>query len=689
MTASKNTEEQQLTPQLTDIKNTITELREALNLHNHRYHVLDDPSIPDGEYDRLYHELKALEQAHPQFITETSPTQRVGAAPVSSLPTVTHVVPMLSLDNVFSEQELAKFIERLAKLIERDENIAFTAESKLDGLAISLRYENGVLVRAATRGDGVTGEDVTHNAKTIRNVPLQLRGDYPALLEVRGEVLLPKAGFAALNQQMRDEGKKEYANPRNSAAGSMRQLDASITATRPLVMYCYTIAELEGAELSQSHYEDLQQLQNWGLSISPNIQQVVGLQGCMDYYQEILDSRAALPHEIDGIVYKLDDKTLQQQAGFVARAPRWAIAHKFPAEEAISTIEAIEVQVGRTGKLTPVARLTPTMVAGVTVSNATLHNQDEIDRKDVRVGDQVIIRRAGDVIPEVLRVVPDSRTGDLAAFIMPEKCPICESVVVRDEGMSAHRCTGGIQCPAQRREYFKYFVSRKAMDIDGVGEKLIDQLLVAELLKTPADLYRLQPEMLLGLERMGEKSVQNAIESIQRSKSTTLPRFIFALGISEVGISTAEALVAHVGDLEDIRAASAEALERVPDIGHITAAKIQQYFASAVQQEIVNDLLSVGIHWPAAEKQDLEAEQPLAGKTYVITGSLALGSRDQAGSYLKKLGAKVSGSVSGKTTALIAGEAAGSKLTKAIDLGVEVLDEAEFIKLLAEYGVGI
>lgn len=671
------------------IRKQVAGLREQLNHHNYRYHVLDDPEISDAEYDRLYHELKAIEADFPTLITSDSPTQRVGATPVSDLPTIEHTVPMLSLDNVFDEDELQKFIERLSGLIEREGDLCFTAEPKLDGLALSLRYEDGVLVRAATRGNGKTGEDVTHNARTIKNVPLKLQGDFPALLEVRGEVLLPKKGFDELNARLRESGDKEYANPRNVAAGTMRQLDPSVTAQRPLAMYCYAIAEIQGRALHQSHFDNLAMLREWGMSTSPGTARVEGLAGCLAFYDQLHQARATLPYEIDGIVYKLDDVALQQEAGYVSRAPRWAIAHKFPAEEVETEIEAIEVQVGRTGKLTPVARLKPVSVAGVTVSNATLHNQDEIDRKDVRVGDRVMIRRAGDVIPEVLGVVPNSR-GDqtLAPYVLPEQCPVCASPVERAEGMSAHYCTGGVNCSAQRREYLKHFVSRQAMDIDGVGEKLIDQLLAVEKLHYPADLYRLTVEEMAGLERMGEKSAQNAIAAIEASKSTTLPRFLFALGISEVGTSTAEALVDALGDLAQIRACSAEKLEQIPDIGPITARKIVDYFSSPDQGRVVDDLLSIGIHWPVVTVNDANDQaQPLFGDTYVITGTLSIGSRDAVGGYLKRLGAKVSGSVSKKTTALVAGEAAGSKLAKAEGLGVTILDETALLALLDQHGI--
>ncbi|MFU8838617.1 MAG: NAD-dependent DNA ligase LigA [Thiohalomonadaceae bacterium] len=664
------------------VQHRAAELREQLAYHNHCYYVLDDPAIPDVEFDRLFAELQQMEQQYPDLITPDSPTQRVGGAPLSGFAEVAHSIPMLSLGNAFSEEELNDFDRRVRQGL-AVEQVRYCAEPKLDGLAISLRYEDGLLVRAATRGDGATGEDVTANVRTIAAVPLRLYGEaWPRVLEVRGEVYMPRQGFEQLNARQRELGAKPFANPRNAAAGSLRQLDPRITATRPLSMYCYGVGLVEGMDLPDSHHAMLQRLRDWGLRISPEVQLVDGAAGCLDYYQMIGARRDSLPYDIDGVVYKVDNLAQQQQLGFVSRAPRWAIAHKFPAQEEMTVIEEIEWQVGRTGALTPVARLRPVSVGGVTVSNATLHNIDEIRRKDVRLGDTVIVRRAGDVIPEVVGVVPERRPANAPVPQLPSHCPVCDADVLRAEGESVARCSGGLYCPAQRKEALKHFVSRKAMDIDGLGDKLIEQLVDSDLIHDPADIYRLRAEDLLGLERMGEKSVQNLLAAIEQSKQTSLPRFLFALGIREVGEATAATLARHFGSLESLEQASEEALLAVADVGPIVANHIHGFFAQAHNREVIERLRTHGVHWPDIAIVP-QQELPLAGQTFVLTGSLANMSRDQAKAALEALGAKVAGSVSKKTTVVVAGEAAGSKLEKAEALGITVWDEAQLQRLLA------
>ncbi len=657
-------------------------LREQLAEHNYRYYVLDEPSIPDAEYDRLFAELQQLEADYPELIGPDSPTQRVGGAPLSVFDEVQHTVPMLSLGNVFSEGELRDFDRRVREGLGH-EQIRYCVEPKLDGLAISLRYEQGVLVRAATRGDGHSGEDVTANVRTITSLPLRLRGAHPAVLEVRGEVFMPRDGFEALNQRQREQGNKTFANPRNAAAGSLRQLDPRITATRPLRIYCYGVGVVEGAELPDSHYRILQSLRDWGLPVSPEIRVVEGVENCLAYYETIGQGRDSLPYDIDGVVYKVDSIPQQQELGFVSRAPRWAIAHKFPAQEELTVIEAVEWQVGRTGALTPVARLRPVAVGGVTVSNATLHNLDELRRKDVHIGDTAIVRRAGDVIPEVVGVLAERRPPDAPMPKLPTHCPICDADVLRAEGESVARCSGGLYCPAQRKEALKHFASRKAMDIDGLGDKLVEQLVEADLLHDPADIFSLDTQQVAGLERMGEKSAQNLIQAIERSKATTLPRFLFAMGIREVGEATAANLAQHFGSLEAIEAASEEALLAVDDVGPIVAKHIHGFFAQPHNREVIERLRAEGVKWPEVARPSAE-QQPLLGQTFVLTGTLAM-SRDEAKQALQALGAKVAGSVSKKTTVVVAGEAAGSKLTKAEQLGVEIWDEARLRQLLDEY----
>ena len=661
-------------------------LREQLAYHNHRYYVLDDPLIPDAEYDRLFAELLQLEQAHPELIQADSPTQRVGGSPLTAFASVTHSVPMLSLNNAFSEEELRDFDRRACQGLGLAQ-LRYCAEPKLDGLAISLRYEQGRLVRAATRGDGSSGEDVTSNVRTITSLPLHLLGEYPTVLEVRGEVFMPRDGFELLNLRQREQGGKTFANPRNAAAGSLRQLDPRITATRPLRIYCYGVGRVEGAKLPDSHYAMLQQLRDWGLPVCPLIRQVAGAEGCLAYHHEIAAQRDRLPYDIDGVVYKVDSISQQHELGFVSRAPRWAIAHKFPAQEELTLIEAVEWQVGRTGALTPVARLRPVAVGGVMVSNATLHNLDELRRKDVHIGDTAIVRRAGDVIPEVVGVLPERRPAGAVMPELPDHCPVCEADVVRGEGESVARCSGGLYCPAQRKEALKHFASRRAMDIEGLGDKLVEQLVDANLLHDPADIYTLRLEQLVALERMGEKSAQNLLHAIETSKHTSLPRFLFALGIREVGESTAATLAQHFSSLQAIEAASEEALLEVADVGPVVARHIHGFFAQTHNREVIERLRSLGVHWPDIVRPNLDA-QPLAGQTFVLTGTLQNMSRDEAKQALQALGAKVAGSVSKKTSIVVAGEAAGSKLSKAEELGIPVWDEERLKALLQQQNQG-
>jgi len=662
------------------VERRIEELREQIRLHNYHYYVLDAPLIPDAEYDRLFRELQQLEQEHPEFITDDSPTRRVGDQPLPGFEEVRHALRMLSLENVFSDGELADFDRRVRERLGTDKPVVYTAEPKLDGLAISLRYEDGRLVQGATRGDGERGEDVTSNVRTIEAIPLRLLGkEYPALLEVRGEVFMPKAGFEKLNAEARKAGDKTFANPRNAAAGSLRQLDPRLTAKRPLSFYAYGLGQTD-EPIADSHAAAMQQLREIGIPVSPELKCLEGIDQCLDYYANILARRDSLPYEIDGVVYKVDSFDEQSRLGFVSRAPRWAVAHKFPAQEELTVVEDIEFQVGRTGAVTPVARLKPVTVAGVTVSNATLHNMDEIERKDVRVGDTVIIRRAGDVIPEVVQVVPDRRPGNAERPELPAHCPVCGSDVLRVEGEAVARCSGGLYCSAQRREGIKHFASRKAMDIEGLGDKLVEQLDEKGLVKTVADIYSLKAADIAALERMGEKSAQNLVEALEKSKATTLPRFLFALGIREVGEATARSLANHFLTLEAIEQADEDALQETPDVGPIVASHIASFFRQEHNIEVLQGLIAAGVHWPAIEKPG-EAAQPLDGKTFVLTGALSR-PRDQIKARLEALGAKVSGSVSGKTDYVVAGEAAGSKLAKAQDLGIEILDEDKLQEMI-------
>ncbi|MDH5183855.1 MAG: NAD-dependent DNA ligase LigA [Gammaproteobacteria bacterium] len=666
-----------------DAQARAAELHKQLHHHNHLYYVLDNPEIPDAEYDRLLRELQQLESDYPDLLRPDSPSQRVGAEPLRVFGEVKHEVPMLSLGNAFSEEELEDFDRRVRERL-GEEEITYSCEPKLDGLAISLLYEDGVLVRAATRGDGATGENVTQNARTIGAIPLKLQGDYPAILEVRGEVFMPKQGFEQLNQRQRDKGDKPFANPRNAAAGSLRQLDSRITASRPLSMYCYGVGKVEGGTLAGSHSAIIQQLGSWGLRISDELKVVTGVSACYEYYKTIGERRDSLAYDIDGVVYKVDDLQQQERMGFVSRAPRWAIAHKFPAQEEMTKLLDVEWQVGRTGALTPVAKLEPVFVGGVTVSNATLHNIDEIKRLGIRQNDTVIIRRAGDVIPQVVSVVESKREDKAKAFSMPKACPVCGSDVERMEGEVVTRCTGGLYCAAQRKEAIKHFASRKAMDIDGLGDKLVEQLVDAELIDDIADLYTLSVEQVAGLERMAEKSASNLIDALQQSKQTSLNRFLFALGIRDVGEATALTLSQHYGSLDKIIAADEEGLQQVPDVGPVVAAHIAHFFAEAHNRVVIDKLIGAGIHWPDVEVVEA-AEQPLAGQTWVLTGTLSGLSRNDAKAKLQALGAKVAGSVSAKTTVVVAGEAAGSKLTKAEELGLKVLDEESLLKILQSH----
>ena len=668
----------------------VQQLRQQLEQYSYQYYVLDNPTVPDAEYDNLYRQLQQLEAKHPELITADSPTQRVGAAPLSKFGQVTHSIPMLSLDNAFDTDEFQAFCKRMADRLDSNTEFSFCCEPKLDGLAVSIRYENGLLVQAATRGDGYTGEDITANVKTIRAVPLRLQGDKaPAVLEVRGEVFMPLAGFAAMNDKARAAGEKVFANPRNAAAGSLRQLDPKISAQRPLMFYAYAVGAVEdaaGVLDNQSHYQRLMQLKDWGLPVCPEIRLVTGAQAALDYYQDILSRRAALAYEIDGVVIKVSDLAQQQALGFVARAPRWAIAFKFPAQEMLTTLHEVEFQVGRTGAITPVARLEPVVVGGVTVSNATLHNQDEIDRLGIKIGDKVIVRRAGDVIPQIVSVVLEQRPDDSRDIVFPDSCPVCGSAVERVSGEAVARCSGGLFCPAQLKESIKHFVSRKAIDIDGLGDKLVEQLVNQQLVKTPADIYSLDMAALVGLERMAEKSALKLLSAIQQSKTTTLARFIYALGIREVGEATALNLANHFTDLDKLQQASIEQLLQVADVGTVVAEHLHSFFTEPHNQQVIAALLAAGINWPLIEQQ-AETEQPLAGQTIVLTGTLTSMGRDDAKMKLQRLGAKVSGSVSNKTHAVIAGDNAGSKLAKATELNVPVWNEQQMLDLFSQYGV--
>ena len=673
---------------LSAVRKKLDSLRDEIRHHNYRYHVLDDPEIPDAEYDRLMRQLLSLEKEHPELITKDSPTQRVGDEPISAFGTVQHRVPMLSLENAFAEDELREFHRRVTERLELEDNadlLPYAAEPKLDGAAVSLLYEHGQLLRGATRGDGTTGEDITHNVRTIEAVPLRLLGKgYPSTLEVRGEVFMPKAGFDAYNVKARAAGEKTFVNPRNAAAGSLRQLDPKLTAERPLDMYVYSVGHIDGGELPATHSEVLERLQEWGLKTCPERRVVEGIEGCLAFFEFLGAKRDSLAYEIDGVVYKVDNLLQQRELGFVSRAPRWAIAHKFPAQEELTTIQGVEFQVGRTGAVTPVARLEPVFVGGVTVSNATLHNIDELHRKDVRVGDTVSIRRAGDVIPEVVAVIKSRRPKGTRRVQLPKTCPVCGSAVTRETDEAVARCSGGLYCSAQRAEALKHFVSRKAMDIEGLGAKLIEQLVANDRIMTPADIFQLEQEELAGMDRMGEKSAENLIRSIRASRSTTLARFLYALGIREVGEATAAALAGHFGKLEAIIEATEDELLGVPDVGLVVASRIRVFFGESHNRDVITALQESGVHWSETEPQQNPAAGPLSGKTFVITGTLPSMTRDEAKQAIQAHGGKVTGSVSKKTSYVVYGEKAGSKLEKALNLGVATLSEKELMQLLPD-----
>ena len=661
---------------MTELLERVTGLRDELNKHNQRYYVLNEPSIPDAEYDRLFQSLLSLEKKHPELVSSDSPTQRVGAAPLEAFNQVTHKLPMLSLDNLFSADELSAFVNKVADKLSESSDLAFVAEPKFDGVAISLFYRDGKLEYAATRGDGETGEDVTQNIRTIYSIPLSLSGSsYPSELEVRGEVLMPKAVFHRLNEQAQALGEKPFVNPRNAASGSLRQLDSKTTANRRLHMFAYAIGYYDGGTVPDNHYDAMVALRGWGFAVNQHVEKLIGTAECESYRLMLTKLRPDLDYDIDGIVYKVNSFAQQDKLGFVSRAPRWAMAYKFPAEEAVTTLLGVEFQVGRTGALTPVARLEPVFVGGVTVSNATLHNVDEINRLDIRVGDSVVVHRAGDVIPKVVRVVAERRPKTATAIAIPTKCPICGSEVVSVDDEAAIRCSGALLCPAQLKESIKHFVSRKAIDIDGFGEKLVAQLVDRKLLNCVTDIYDLRVADLILLDRMAEKSAEKLVSAIESSKKTTLPRFLFSLGIREVGEATARSLSEAYGDISAIRQLDEKDFLSVDDVGPIVAKNIHLFFSSTKNQEMIEGLLAAGIVWdkPAA----VDAAGPLAGSTIVITGTFTSYSRDELKQRLLALGAKVSGSVSKKTNFLIAGDKAGSKLTKAQDLGVDVLFESE------------
>ena len=659
----------------------INSLRDEINRHNTQYYVLDDPQVSDQYYDQLLRQLQILEKKFPELLTTDSPTQRVGAEVSEQFESVEHEVPMLSLDNAFDETEMQAFNKRLSELLSVGASLQYSAEPKLDGLAVSLLYEQGQLIRAATRGDGSSGENITTNVRTIKSVPLKLVGDkVPELLEVRGEVYMPLNGFKLLNDRQRQNDNKVFANPRNAAAGSLRQLDPKITASRPLAFCSYAIAQCQGALLPDSQFDQMQLVKLLGLPISPYIEQLNSIEECSDYYHNMADKRDSLSFEIDGVVFKLNKVSQQEQAGFVSRAPRWAIARKFPAQEVMTILLDVEFQVGRTGALTPVARLEPVEVGGVIVSNATLHNMDEINRKDIRIGDTVIVRRAGDVIPEVVSAVLKDRKACFNKPEMPSTCPVCDSEVIQLEGQAAYRCTGGLVCAAQRKEAIKHFASRKAMDIDGLGDKLVEQLVDLELINSIADLYSLTLEQLSSMDRMAEKSAKNLLEALEHSKQTTLPRFIYSLGIREVGEATALALANYFTKLTAVENADEETLIQVDDVGPVVAANIVHFFDQVDNERVIQTVIEAGLRWPPIEKIE-DIDLPLKGTTYVITGTLENYSRQQATEILKKLGAKVSSSVSKKTTAVVAGAKPGSKVDKANKLDVTVLDEKAFEQL--------
>ncbi len=661
----------------------IAELKKKINEHNYRYHILDEPLISDAAYDKLFRELEDLEKQHPELISNDSPTQRVGSAPLTSFQQVQHAIPMLSLENAFSEKEVLAFNKRIQERLHTEKDIEYSCEPKLDGIAVSLIYHKGQLIRAATRGDGNTGEDITLNIRTILSIPLQLRAsNYPTRLEVRGEVYIPKKAFQQLNDRLKEAGEKTFVNPRNAAAGSLRQLNPKITAQRSLAFFTHSVGQIEDGKLAPTHTAILDQFKRWGLPRCPQTQTAKNISACLAYYHKIEKQRPTLPYEIDGVVYKVNAIALQQQLGFVSRAPRWALAHKFPAEEELTQVLAIEFQVGRTGALTPVARLQPVFVGGATISNATLHNMDEVKRKDIRVGDTVIIRRAGDVIPEIVSVVKEKRPVHTLALKLPKHCPICGSDIVKIATESAARCSGALYCPAQRKEAIKHFASRKAMNIEGLGNKLVDQLVDTGLIKDVSDLYHLMPEQLADLEHLGEKSALKLCEAISASKKTSLTRFLYGLGIRDVGITTAQNLAQHFQDLKSIMHAGEASLQAITDIGPVVAAHVKKFFNESHNLEVIKNLLATGITWPKPTVINAQHTSLLTGKSFVLTGSLSELSREQTVALLQELGAKVSSSVSKKTDYVIVGKDPGSKLTRAQELGLSILSEKKFLELL-------
>nr|WP_216358561.1 NAD-dependent DNA ligase LigA [Gilliamella apicola] len=674
-----------------DVTEQLTSLRNLIRHHEYCYYVLDAPEIPDSEYDKLIKQLQNIEQQYPNLITIDSPTQRVGGTPLAQFASIKHELPMLSLDNVFDESSFIAFNKRVKDRLHYNEKeqVEYCCELKLDGLAVSILYENGKFSKAATRGDGTTGEDITANVRTIKTIPLVLIGEnIPARLEVRGEVFMTHKGFAKLNADAEKRNEKVFANPRNAAAGSLRQLDPKITARRPLSFYCYGVGIIEGSSLPDTHYDRLMQFKAWGLPVSDKVEKQQGAQAALDYFKKIGEQRMSLDFDIDGVVIKVNSIALQNELGFVARAPRWATAFKFPAQEEVTQLNKVDFQVGRTGAITPVARLEPVSVAGVIVSNATLHNSDEIARLGIREGDYVTVRRAGDVIPKIVAVILDRRPADTKEIVFPTHCPICGSLIVRDEGQAISRCAGGLICPAQRKEALKHFVSRRAMNVDGMGDKIIEQLVDKDYVKTPADLYKLNLPILCSLDKIGEKSANNLLNALNASKNTTLSRFIFALGIPNVGEVTAENLVNQLGNLSAIENASLEQLQTVNDIGVVIAESIIDFFQEPHNRNVIEQLTSeeINIHWQdvTPQTQTTIVDSPFSGKTVVLTGTLSLLTRDEAKNKLKQLGAKVTGSVSKNTDLVIAGEAAGSKLDKAQEFGIKVIDEQEMLNLLAE-----
>jgi len=668
-----------------DISIELEQLRSEINHHNYRYHSIDEPEISDAEYDRLMQRLKNIEAEHPELITPDSPTQRVGSTPLSAFVTVVHEMPMLSLDNAFNDDDLIAFNKRVQDRLKSKDEIEFACEVKLDGIAVSLMYRDGVLVRGATRGDGTNGEDITQNVRTIQSIPLRLIGkNFPKVLEVRGEIYMPKAGFEKFNEKALAAGEKLFINPRNAAAGSLRQLDSRLTASRPLEMCAYSVGLVEGGDLPPRHTDILKALQTWGFLINRELQTAKNIQGCIDYYRHIQEKRNALAYDIDGIVFKVNARKLQEELGFISRAPRWAIAYKFPAQEETTVLQDVEFQVGRTGAVTPVARLKPVFVGGVTVSNATLHNRDEINRLGIKIGDTVVVRRAGDVIPQIVAVVESKRPSDAKDIDFPTTCPVCGSPVETVPGEAVARCDGGLICAAQRKEAIKHFVSRKAMNVEGLGDKLVEQLVDLKMVNNLADIYSLTREQLANLERMGEKSADNILAALDHSKKTNLAKFIYALGIREVGESTARNFAKHFGTFEAFAAADELNLQQVNDVGPVVAHFAFEFFQQENNRAAVEQLKAAGIHWPDEIATAVDA--PLLGLTYVLTGSLEIFNRDDAKAHLLALGAKVSGSVSAKTDYVVAGPGAGSKLQKAEELGIPVLTEEDLTVLLKKHG---